>query len=94
MDPGRSVGATVRYEIALQGGPYSFTLKGIGFNIATGRDLVVIVRRTYIDRTMMDEQIVGIIGDSHESGTCEFLRLAKFMSNGGVIGLHKDLLLK
>lgn len=94
MDPGKSVGATVRYEIMLQPGPWSFKLKGIEFNITANNDLVVIVRRTYIDRVIIDEKIVGVIGDEHESGALEFIRLTRFMSNGGVIGLHRDLDLK
>ena len=91
MNPGKSVAAEVSYEVRIQNGPVSFTLKGVKYDLRTNEDVIVLVKVVTSGQRLISEKIVGVIGDEHRSGTIEFLCLTDFMRRGGVIGLHRDL---
>ena len=92
-DPGKTISASVRYEVRLAAGPYSFRIDGVEHKISEQRDAVVLVRRVATTGgRIMEEKIVGVIGDECESGCAEMLRIREFLNDGGVIGLGRDLL--
>lgn len=92
MDPGKHVGAEVRYELAFHktvDGKLPFL--GSELIISTCDEFVVIRRVTLMRGSIMDVTIVGVIGTQYRQDASEFLRLSKFLSSGGVIGIHRDL---
>lgn len=92
MDPAKTIPATVRYEIRIINGPYKFSIKGREFTLeGPHQDIVVLMRMVHSGRLIVDEKIVGVIGDEWNTGSVEFLRLRSFLNDGGVIGLHRDL---
>lgn len=91
MNPGKSVKASIEYEVGLENGPRSITIKGEQFYLATGQDIAVLRRVTYFDGKTIDEKIVGVIGSECSSDASEFLNVVDFLRNGGVIGLHRTL---
>ncbi len=93
-DPGKSIPAEVKYELMLQGGPWRFKIRDVTFEIAAGSDMAVIVRRVLSAGLIMEEKIVGVIGDEWKGGSIEFMRLRQFLDAGGVIGLNKNLSFK
>jgi hypothetical protein len=90
-DPAKTTPATVRYEIRIISGPQRIILRGKRFDLGRGQDMPCLVRMILSGRQILDETIVGIIGDEQEVGSANFLDLRKFLSDGGVIGLHRDL---
>lgn len=90
-DPGKGTQAEIRYQVQIQGGPCKFSISGSEYVIASGSDVVVMVRTVWSDGFRMDEKIVGVIGGEWASDCVEFIRIRKFMNQGGVIGLHRDL---
>jgi hypothetical protein len=95
-DPGIPNVARLRYEVQVASGPREFNLNGVIFKILVGGDIVVLVRVTEQRANerwqLTDETIVGVIGDPWENGAREFQSLRAFMTAGGVIGLHGELL--
>ncbi len=90
-DPGKTVPAEVRYELRIQHGPYKFKVAGEQFDVGVDSDIVVVARVVTSGRMIVEEKIVAVVGDEWRSGCTEFLRLRKFLNDGGVIGLNKDL---
>lgn len=90
-DPAKTTAAQVRYEVRLQLGPEKFKIRGVEHRIDDRSDACVIVRIITQGRLIMEEKIIGIVGEEHVSSTIEMLRLREFLNDGGVIGLHRDL---
>lgn len=85
-----SVNAEIRYEIRLASSA-TFTIAGKEFSAIGNDDIAVMVRLTISCGGVIDERIVGVIGDAHLSSARELVILSKFMSAGGVITLSHAL---
>lgn len=90
-DPGKTIGAVIRYEMMLQSGPLRFSLQGVEFDIPAGSDLPVIVRQVFDGRRLVEEKIVGVVGNEHRQDSREFMNLRSFLNRGGAIGLEETL---
>jgi len=86
------VAAEVVYEVTIVPAPYAFTLRGVEFRSANDNDdIVVLMRRIWSGGILMEETIVGVIGDEYRGMGLEFLRLRNYVNAGGVIRLNKEL---
>jgi len=91
-DPAKHVVAEIRYEIAIIGGPREFEFRSAKIRLTADEQIVVLMRVTFMGRDIIDRTVAGIIGDESRLSCQRFLELSRFLRNGGVIGLHRDLL--
>ncbi len=94
INTGRSTDAQVSYMIALVYGPLKFAIRGQGFEIGRDSEALVMMRIISAGRMILDRKIVGVIGGESTFDPTVTLNLSRFMSEGGVIGLDPDLVVK
>jgi hypothetical protein len=89
-DPGKTVVATLGYQVRLLEGPSKFHIDGVEHVIPEGSDCAILVQM-WSNSGLVDEKVVGVIGDEYRNSSLAFHQLRRFLNNGGIIGLHRDL---
>jgi len=90
-NPGKSVGAEIRYELQIVAGPFTFTFRGETIDVPSGGDLAVLARLVSHGEHVISRDIVGVVADEVRHGIRALADLRRFLINGGVIGISEDL---